>query len=159
MAARRRFGKKRLGSPDIALQITSMADIFTILLVFLLKNSATDASSVTMNSDITLADAKTTSPITETLKLEIADHTLLLGDQVVGSLQHYSFMPRDLDREGQLHRLVEGLRKERKKNSRDPNPKLLVFADEHVPFSTLKTVLSSAGAGGYTNFRLTVIAD
>ena len=42
------FTIKRPGSGDMALQITSMADIFTIILVFLLKSFATGSLNTTV---------------------------------------------------------------------------------------------------------------
>ncbi|NDG85844.1 MAG: hypothetical protein EBX52_12520, partial [Proteobacteria bacterium] len=54
---RRLFQRSHLRTPEsglLPLQITSMADVFTILLVFLLKGVSTDAITITPSASLRL---------------------------------------------------------------------------------------------------------
>jgi biopolymer transport protein TolR len=77
---RKRFGRRGHGNEDMVLQITSMADIFTIILVFLLKSFATGTTSIEPG-EITLPESVMTDPVTETNKIQIAENGILLDDK------------------------------------------------------------------------------
>ena len=68
----KRYAKKARISSEMALQITSMADIFTILLVFLLKSFSTGVTNITPSGNMVLPEAHKVDALVETLKVEIS---------------------------------------------------------------------------------------
>lgn len=52
------FLKKKKSSEEMTIQITSMADIFTIILVFLLKSYSTSAVNITPSNGLKLPTAQ-----------------------------------------------------------------------------------------------------
>ena len=73
----------------------------------------------------------------------------------------------DLKKNGTSATLSESISKERKrqliiaKSNSDVkiDAKIIVIADQHAPYQTIKTVLASAAIHGYTDFKLAVITD
>ena len=165
----RKFGKKKKSRPqlngDMELQITSMADIFTILLVFLLKSYATSAANVTPTAGMVIPEAHAGDTPVEALKVEISEKAVSVESQPIVNLEKFAFDPADMSQNGASKLLSTALEKERqrqlliaKANSDvKVDPKIIIVADQRVPYSTIKTVLASAAVQGYTDFKLAVI--
>lgn len=159
------FVKNRNQSEEMSLQITSMADIFTILLVFLLKSFATGTVNVTPSKGMLLPQAVSPEASVEALKVEISQGAIQIEGQPVATLNQFVFEPGDLQNNNTSQMLTKALEKERqrqlliaKANSDvKVDPKILVVADQRAPYGTIKTVLASAAVNGYTDFKLAVV--
>jgi biopolymer transport protein ExbD len=154
-----KFMKKQNLNEDMSLQITSMADIFMILLVFLLKSYSTSISTLTPTSQMELPMAiKSAGEVKDTVKLEISSGSILIDQKQVLGLANFEFKPGDVKENGQNQILFDILFEERK---RQPIPNmdsnLLVMADQETPYSTLKTVVASAAAAGFVDLQLVVV--
>lgn len=160
-----KFRKKRKPREDMELQITSMADVFTILLVFLLKSYATSAVNISPNKDLELPIANAADTASESLKLEVTGTAVQVEGKPISTLNAFAFEPKDIQNGGISKSLSLALSKERErqvliaKNNTDVkiDPKVLVIADQRTPYSTIKTVLASAAVNGYTDFKLVVV--
>jgi len=152
------FLKKGKANEDMALQITSMADIFMILLVFLLKSYSTSISNVSPSKDTKLPVANAGGEIKETLKLEIANGSILVDQKEVVKLRNLDFNPADISPNGHSPALFRVLFEQRR---RMPEPNmdstLLVLADEETPYATLKPILASAASAGFVDLQLVVV--
>ncbi len=152
------------GNEDVALQITSMADIFTILLVFLLKSYATGSITPT-SPNLMLPDAQAQDSSSEALKVEVTQGGVQIEGQPATGLNNYAFDKTDIQANGTSKALSAALDKQRQKQlliakanpSVKVDPKIIVLADKKVPYGTLKTVLASAAVQGYTDFKLAVV--
>ncbi len=161
------FNRKATKSEEVSLQITSMADIFTILLVFLLKSYSTSTVHVSPSNGLLLPQAKNGLPAIEALKLEVSATGVQVEGQPVAPLEAYKFDRKDIGNDGVSKSLEQALAKERQrqlviaKENPDvkPDARIMIIADKKVPYSTLKTVLSSAAVQGYTDFKLVVIRE
>lgn len=173
---RNRFRKNHGKKEDMVLQITSMADIFTIILVFLLKSFSTGISGITPN--VILPEAKSQDEVTDTVKVEIAEHSILVDGKSVTTLDHFKFEKKDIESNGTPRSLNAALISEmskEKQKSREPAsvpssgepapakapqaPHLMLLADQNTPYDTLKTVLAVASNSGYADFKLLVVED
>src|SRR5579871_2691556 len=68
------------------LQITSMIDMFTIILVFLLKSYASSSVDIAVNKDVRLpASTASVAPI-EALKLIVSTHGIYVDDKEVAHI-------------------------------------------------------------------------
>ena len=160
---RRRFGGRKSAKEEMVLQITSMADIFTIILVFLLKSFSTGISGITPN--VMLPEAKASDEMMETLKVEIAENSILLDGVPVTVLHGYQFEAGDLESDLTPRSLNAALVMQKEKASaRNPasvrdNTKLMILADEKTPYKTLKTVMTASSQQGFADFKLLVVED
>lgn len=160
-----KFMKKRHLNEEMSLQITSMADIFTILLVFLLKSYATSAVNLTPTQGMLLPEAHAGEAAVEALKVEISRDTIQIEGQPVTKLENFKFESGDLKANGSSFSLSKVLDRERQrqlliaKNNSDVkvDPKIMIVADQRAPYSTIKSVLASAALNGYTDFKLAVV--
>lgn len=143
----------------MSLQITSMADIFTILLVFLLKSFSTDAAKITPHENLSLPVAGTSQPIVEAMRVEILQNLILIDDKPIAELNGFLFDPKDLESNGTSRSLSTVFIEKARKDSLQKYPRLLVLADQKAPFSTIKRVLASASNGGFEDFKLVVVED
>ena len=149
----------------MALQITSLADIFVILLVFLLKSFATSAVNLSPSQGMLLPEAQAAEASIEALKVEITETAVSVEGQPVAELKNFRFEPSDLQQNGFSQALSKTLDRERqrqlmiaKANSDvKVDPKILVVSDQRVPYVTVKSVLASAALNGYTDFKLAVV--
>jgi biopolymer transport protein ExbD len=167
----RLFGKhkkKRAELPmDSSLNITSMADVFTILLVFLLKSYSTGAAAVTPAPGMTLPISPAGSTPVEALKLQVSVDSVTVEGNPVLKLAQFRMPASEKLQNGASKSLSTAIEKERKRQLliAQANPevkvdaKVIVVADQKTPYDTLKTVLASAAAHGYTDFKLAVIQN
>lgn len=159
--------KKRHQSADMNLQITAMADIFTVLLVFLLKSFASGAVTVNPSNGVKLPIASAQEAHFEALKVEISKNAVTVEGAPVAVLEEYRFPSKDIAPDGSSKTLAGVLEKERKRQiviaSANPDvqvdPKVMVVADQHVPYQTIKQVLASAAVQGYTDFKMAVVSE
>jgi biopolymer transport protein ExbD len=159
MSRRSRFGKRHAASQDMVLQITSMADIFTILLVFLLKSFSSGASDITPSNNMTLPEGKSLDPVTDTIKLEIAGDMVTLDDHKICDLNHFQFDPADIGSNGLPKSLSAAFTHQRQKDTLSQAPRIMVLADQATPYGTLKTILASASYSGFDGFKLVVVEN
>lgn len=169
-------GRRRSGTnEEVALQITSMADIFTILLVFLLKSYSVSAINVDVGKDIKLPVANGGTESVEAMKIQVTSAGIMVEGNPVLKLNNYEPSGSDVARDGTYPELVKALKREREKQrqiataqvkegakaedaaKQNFDQKLLVIADKQVPYRLLKGVLTSASAQDFTDFKLVVV--
>ena len=159
---RRSFGaRKRHGilNEDMALQITSMADVFMILLVFLLKTYSTGVSSIVPPQGMKLPVAPQAERFAEALKVEISENWVRLDGNAVLTMENYKFKAQDMETSGSVKPLREGFSKQMEGRSPDGQNQLVVLADQRTPYAVLKTVLNTAALTGWKEYKLVVVED
>lgn len=161
---KRKFKTRQLGNEDMVLQITSMADIFTIILVFLLKSFATGASPVSPSHDMNLPESVTSDQMAEATKIEVSESAVIFEEKTISGLKNYRFDPSDLENDGTARALNIAMRKPASASvpatpEGAAGPGLLVMADKKVPYTTLKTIMDTAAGNGFATFKLVVVED
>lgn len=165
MSRKKSFVKRRAMNGDVSLNITAMADIFTVLLVFLLKGYATGAVNVNPSAGLLLPEARAEVPSIEALKLEISTDGVQVEGKPVTTLKNFQVPSEELQGNGVIKSLGAALDLERKrqlliaKSNSDVkvDSKIMVIADQRTPYSTIKSVLASAAVHGFTDFKLAVV--
>ena len=155
------------GNSTFVLQVTSMVDMFTIILVFLLKSFSTGAAAVTPTAGMVLPNANVQNPAVEALKLHVAQDSVLVEGNLILKLEGFRMPAGEKLANGTSKTLAAAIEKERKRQMliAQSNPdvkvddKVVVIADQHTPYETLKAVLASAAVHGYTDFKLAVIQN
>lgn len=151
--------KKKRKATEMSLQITSMADIFMILLVFLLKNYAASITSIAPTTHLTLPEVlKANAQVQESLKVEISRNNVVVDDKPVLRLNNFSFEASETS-SGDASPTLEHVFAHQRKLLPVPNlgSGLVVMADQQTPYSTLKRVVASAAGAGFVDLQLVVV--
>lgn len=152
------FGKKKKLNSDMALQITSMADVFMILLVFLLKNYSSSIATIAPAGKTKLPIAEAKAPAKETLKLEISPDSILIDEKPILTLKDFAYDAQDVVVAGGADKLKEALMEQRQKNpEKSKEAHLMLIADEKAPYETIQRVLASAASSGFVDLQLVVV--
>ena len=149
------------------LQITSMADIFTILLVFLLKSYASGEASIPPNPAINLPRTKLGKPPTETLRLEIGSNFVSVAGHRVLDLNDFRIKSEDdlasvreaIGKERGRQLAATGVNKAQEDLKGKLDTRVTVLVDQKVPYQTLKKLMTVAASQGYTDFKLAVVKN
>jgi biopolymer transport protein ExbD len=161
---KKKFQVQRRASGDMSLNITAMADIFTVILVFLLMGYSSGAVNITPSSGVTLPGAGASATHIEALKIEISKSSIQVESKPVMELQEYRAKEGEVATDGTLKALSGALKVERERQialaGANTDVKLdarvVLIADQKVPYSTIRSVLASAAVQGYTDFKLAV---
>ena len=140
----------------MSLQITSMADIFTILLVFLLKGIASDALSISPSSGTRLPAGVNTTALSEiALQVELAPNGILVEKNFVGDYKDFEKPLNEvLAKERERQKLIAQANDSVKNDAR-----AIILSDQKVPFSTMKVVLRTLAQNGYSEIKFGVIKE
>lgn len=160
----------------MGLQITSMADIFTIILVFLLKSISSGETTATPTEAMTLPAvvSQDKTAIRDTIKVEIsreavlveAHRVLKLSNFVIDDRQPASIAVSNMGANADLARqsgvsqgVLKALMDVRARHDKEDkgNSHILVMADEQTPYSTLKVIMNTAAVAGYIDMQLIVL--
>lgn len=159
------FRKHERPSDEMSLQITSMADIFVIILVFLLKSYSSGAVALTPTNGLQLPQAMSGEAPVEALMVEITQNGVQVDGKPAVALDAFQFPRGDLLANGTSQTLLKALEAQRRrelviaKSNSDVkvDARILVSCDQRAPYSTVKAVLASAAVHGYTDFKLAVV--
>jgi biopolymer transport protein ExbD len=139
------------------MNLTSLMDVFTILVFFLLVNSA--ASEVLDTpKQITLPESIVESKPRETVVVFVSPEYVMVQGEVVASVADILEMDgQDIEpiarRLAQLEENVIGFRTQVVAQSQE----ITVLADKAVPFSVIKKVMSTCTSQGYGRISLAVM--
>ncbi len=150
----KRFLKKsrKPGSTEMSLNITSMADIFTILLVFLLKSYAVGALEIQPSRGLKVPVAVHADTAESRLMLEIAEEAVQLDGESLITLKNFELA------EGQgLNPLAEALATRRAALTEQSQGKLLLVADSRAPYATIEGVMRTVASQGFGDLKLAVV--
>jgi len=153
---RKKFLKrsKKSSSTEMSLNITSMADIFTILLVFLLKSYSVGALEIQPSRGLQVPVALHTDTAESRLTLEIAEGAVQLDGESLVTLKNFE-LPSGQNTT--LNPLAEALANRRAALTDNSQGKLLLIADSRAPYSTLEEVMRTAASEGFGDLKLAVV--
>ncbi|HKP96794.1 MAG TPA: biopolymer transporter ExbD [Fibrobacteria bacterium] len=157
-----KFGRKRRkGMEEFAKpQMTSLVDVLTVLVFFLLKNFSTEGDIVTQTKNLELPESSSKAKPEQMLNISIsARHILAEGTPV-------ALVSEEQERGGNdipgLARFLEDKRKQTEEIAEfDKNVsfsgKLTIQGDRTIPYWLLQKVLATCGDNGYSSFSLAVM--
>lgn len=139
------------------LNLTSLMDVFTILVFFLLFNSS--SSEVLQNpKEITLPDSVVETKPRETVVVFISEEVILVQGEPVAMTKEA------IDSKGEIIKPVKDKLEAIKKNVIGISTKAVaeskevtVLADKKVPFKLLKKVMTTCTSAGYGKISLAVL--
>jgi biopolymer transport protein ExbD len=145
--------KKRLPG----LNLTSLMDVFTILVFFLLVNSSS-SEVLAPPKNITLPDSVVETKPKETVVILVSEETVMVQGEVVVTVEDVANSKQDaiIEISNKLESVkqnVIGVSTKTVAKSRE----VTILSHKKVPFKVLRKVMSSCTFAGYENISLAVI--
>lgn len=137
------------------LNLNSMMDMMTIILLFLLKTYSTTGQIMTASEDLKLPYSASTEQPKKELSISITRHSILVGSESIMNLEDLS--PTDnLIRPlyAHLSRLAKEADEDEKRFGKPFTHEVIVQADENTPFQVLVKILYTCGQSQYNKLRL-----
>ena len=139
------------------MNLTSLMDVFTILVFFLLVNSgAVEVMEAPKN--VTLPESRVETKPRETVVIFVSAEEVLVQGQLVALVADI------LDGKSTATDPITSRLAELKENIIGPNTlaaagaqEVTILADKSVPFAVIKRIMSTCTSGGYENVSLAVI--
>lgn len=151
------------------MNLTSLMDVFTILVFFLLTNTASD-EALEPPKVITLPDSVVETKPKETVVLMVTEEEILVEAVSVAStleVLHSEDAVIESIREAMIAHMGKALGRseddaaelaaEDAEEAEVEPPEVNILADRTIPFSLLKKLMSSCTSAGYTRISLAVI--
>lgn len=168
--------KSRLSRQSKApgLMLTSLLDMFTIILIFLIVSFEAESKEFKLNPDLVLPESKAQGQLQTAVNLAITKTGIVVDEQTVASLTDGE-LSADFARSGTIDGVIKALEAEYKKrygsltaedtadvdeNSEEAAEKIpiiVVQADEGLKYRTLYAVLRSAAQAGFFKYRLALL--
>ena len=151
----RRMARNR--KPFAKMNLTSLMDVFTILVFFLLVNSAT-TEVLESPKQIKLPDSVIETKPRETVVIFISpEHVTVQGEAVAVTADILGMEGQDVvpigDRLNELTESIIGFNTQLVAESQE----VTILADKSVPFTVVKKVMSTCTSRGYTRISLAVM--
>lgn len=150
------------------IQVTSMVDMFVILLVFLLKSYSTSPVQLTPSDKMTLPASTATKDPVDVVKLMVSKDAIYVEDKKVADLKGGVVDVKDMDvNDTQFIRalyteLDQQATKSRTIASKNEevefDGKVILQADRSLPYELLKKVMYTSMMAGYSDVKIAVLS-
>lgn len=173
---RKRYERRNSGPTTFGLNITSMTDMFTILLVFLLQTYSTSEVQVEPEQGVKLPIANAEANLVQSLKVSLSPQELKLDGKTIASLQNSDFARMDIDPNDSnfivpLFRELEKVNKAIQAKQaeaaaatgtttppkKEEEGKILLMADESLSYQVLRKVMYTASMAGFPKMKLATV--
>ncbi len=139
------------------MNLTSLMDVFTILVFFLLVNSGS-VELVEAPKDVKLPESQVQTKPRETVVISISPEDVLVQGQLVARVAdilegNERMITPITERLAQLRENVIGVSTQEVAESTE----VTILADKSVPFVVIRRIMSTCTDGGYENVSLAVI--
>ena len=167
--------KSRRAGSEGALSITSMMDMMTIILVFLLKSYQTENVSVAASDDLQIPISTAEKSPKLAVNVVVSRKDIVVDGEFVLDLEqtvdengaNITLVPDD-EKRGQLIAKLYDLMLAKAETAKDLGAKtgsedfefkgeVLLQVDKRMPFSVVREVMFTAGQAQFGNFRFVVI--
>ncbi len=143
---------------NVTLNLTSMMDMFTIILVFLLKTYATEGSLTQPTDSLTLPKSTVTAPPEVALDLVVSNEVVMVNDKPIVAWdkvkKQKGFVIEAL-RDELLYYATEANRMKKEMGS-DFSGKIIIQGDKDIAYKDLVKIMATCGVSEYPNMRLVV---
>ncbi len=168
MGQKRGFARyqDRRGPSAFKIQITSMVDMFVILLVFLLKSYSTSPVNITPKEGLRIPESTATTDPVDVVKLVVSQEGIFVEDKKVMDLEKGMVPVGAMDKNDPsfLRPVFEAL-DERAKHAKEISKvndsfefdgKALMQADRDLSYEILQKVMYTSMMAGYADVKLAV---
>lgn len=149
------------------LQLTAMVDMFTIMLVFLLKSQSSSSVNIVSHEDLKLPISSSFTQPQEALRITVTRGAIFIDDKKIIELSHSTVPLHFLDSSDEMFipLIFSELKKheEKTRNIASKNEelkfegKIIMHADQDLPYGLLRKIMYTSSAAGYTDLKLATI--
>lgn len=137
-------------------QLTSLIDVMTILLVFLLKSFSTEGNLITPASDLQLPLSTSNNNPAVTATVKITRSSVLFNDTIVAA--NASFQKNsDMLIKPLYKRLNPSNQKLSDAESSASQKEMMIQSDKEIEFNIIKRVMYTCSKAGYSDFTILVM--
>lgn len=163
MIRRRRRGRHARADRRVPrLKMTSMMDILTVLLLFLLKSFVVDAGVTTPPPDVTLPGSTSTELPETAIVVAISGESILVGDRPVASVKSAlasgDLLIPELETELTTELDQRDALAARKGKAADAG-QITIQGDKDLEYRLLEKVMYTCGLAGFDRMALAVIRE
>lgn len=162
------MGRRRYELPKqkstFALNITSMTDMFTIMLVFLLQTYSTADVQLNPEPGLRLPQSNSSTNPVESIKITVSKELVKLDTTKIADMKDANFESKDIDPNDAnfVLPLFNELDKLTKDEKLKDNPavkegRILLQADAALPYSVLRKVMYTASMAGFPQMKLVTV--
>lgn len=147
-----------------ALNITSMTDMFTILLVFLLQTYSTNDVQLDLATGVRLPSSNTEKNPVDAIKISISPTELKMDQLKLANVENNNIEMNAIDKNDSnfIKPLFDELQKinaqTENKLIQNKIGKVLLQADEELPYSTVRKIMYTASMAGFPNLKLVTVS-
>jgi biopolymer transport protein ExbD len=153
--------RRKHGDGTVKLNITSMIDMFTLMVVFLLKNYSAQGQLVTPAQNLLLPTSTVEKMANEALSVQVSKNTISVEDKAVIDAQTYQQLLQQ--KEFMIEPLYKVLndravtaRKQAELYKTEFSGKISIQGDIEIPYNILTRVMYTCGQAGYPVMNLVV---
>ena len=158
------LGKTRRHSKPFVppkLQITSMMDMFTIILIFLLFSFSSKPVTIDLDKNIKLPESVAELDHKESIKLVLSLTSLTLEDEIIANIKDGKIVGLDplKLKESNLYKKLKLYREQADESIQDEEAKkhIIFLCDKRLSFKTINSIVKAAAMAGYPNFQFAVL--
>lgn len=142
-------------------QLTSLIDVMTILLIYLLKSFSSEGEIVTLSKDLMLPESSAKKKPQLTVVLTINNKYILAENK-----DYLTSVDKVLSTDDLIIPELNNWLKKRRKTTKEIEKHssetkftgdITIQADKHIRFRLLKKIMYTCGRQGYNNFSLAVL--
>jgi biopolymer transport protein ExbD len=150
--------RRKTGGKAMSLQLTSLLDMFTIILVFLMVSFQSADEDFVLHSGLALPGSTAKSPFKTGVNLAITLEDILVEGARVVSLEAGGKVSDEYHERGKIDPLVAAVENALKNLKREAGEEnvVVIQADEKLPYKTIHLAMRSAAHAGAYRFRLVV---
>ncbi len=150
--------KKNLSKEEGGLNMTSMMDMMTIILLFLLKSFSTEGALVTSSKELRLPSSMQGEKPKKEVNVSVAKNFIMVNDVIIAQL-------KDLQKDQMLisplmQKLSEYAQQERQLEmevGKEFTHEIIIQGDEKIPFELLYKVMFTCSRSDFYKMRLLTI--
>jgi biopolymer transport protein ExbD len=145
------------------LMLTSMMDMFTIILLFLLFSFSGDPETLKLDKELELPHSSAELGYQKAIQIVLSKTELRLNDEVMAEVRNNEIagLSRDNLASSTLYQRLHTKRAEQTaavgEGESQQAPHILFLCDQSHSFKTINNVIKTAGMAGYPNFQFAVL--
>lgn len=158
------INKKRKTFSPAKLQITSMMDMFTIILIFLLFSFSDEPEAHYPEKEISLPESSSLLKYEDSIKLVLTPTTVKIGDKIVATIKDGDVVGLNSNNvvSSNLYQHLKRYREEidlEEKEGNTNNKQMIFLCDKKTRYKTIQQVIKTAAKAGFPNFKFAVLGN
>jgi len=151
---RARFADKK----KLTLQLTSLLDMFTIILVFLMVSFQSSDEDFVLHAGLMLPASSAKSPFKPGVNMAVTHDAVFVDGKKIYPLLKGGKVTDEAFEAGKIEQIVEAVTTtwQKQKKEKDAEQIVLIQADKGLSYRTIHLVMKSAAHAGFYRFRLAV---